>query len=92
LVVRSVGNAGLALVTVSHVLPQLVVDGGEVEVGFTVDVDDGSGEQVLSIIVDGGVVATQGGTTGGDWSGGDGARLGAAGGAVSYTHLRAHET
>ena len=80
LVVRSVGNAGLALVTVSHVLPQPVVDGGEIEVGFAVDVDDGSGEQVLSIIVDGGVVATQGGTTGGDWSGGDGARLGAAGG------------
>jgi hypothetical protein len=80
LVVRSVGNGGLALLTVSHVLPQPVVDGGEVEVGFTVDVDDGTGMQVLSIIIDGGVVAMQTGTTGGDWSGGDGARLGAAGG------------
>ena len=80
LVVRSVGNGGLALVTVSHALPQPVVDGGEVEVGFTVDVDDGTGEQVLSIIVDGGVVAMNAGTTGGDWSGGDGARIGTAGG------------
>lgn len=80
LVVRSVGNGGLALLTVSHVLPQLIVDGGEVEVGFTVDVDDGGGLQGLSIILDGGVVATESGTTGGDWSGGDGARIGVAGG------------
>jgi len=80
LVVRSVGNGGLALLTVSYLLPQPVVDGGEIEVGFAVDVDDGTGLQGLSIIVDGGVVATETGTTGGDWSGGDGARLGAAGG------------
>ena len=80
LVVRSVGNAGLALVTASYVLSQPLVDGGEVEVGFSIDVDDGTGSQVLSIIVDGGVVATETGITGGDWSGGDGARLGAAGG------------
>ena len=80
LVVRSVGNNGRALVTASYALPQLVVDGGEVEVGFTVDMDDGKGLQALSIIVDGGVVETQSGTTGGDWSGSDGARIGAAGG------------
>ncbi|MDB4785059.1 hypothetical protein OAG31_00470 [Akkermansiaceae bacterium] len=80
LVVRSVGNGGLALVTASYVLPQPVIDGGEVEVGFTIDVDDGNGLQALSIVVDGGVVETQAGTTGGDWSGGDGARVGAAGG------------
>ena len=80
LVVRSVGNSGRGLVTVSYALPQPVVDGGEAEVGFTVNVDDGTGMQGLSIIVDGGVVATEVGTTGGDWSGGDGARLGAAGG------------
>ena len=42
LVVRSVGNGGLALVTASYVLPQPVIDGGEVEVGFTIDVDDGN--------------------------------------------------
>lgn len=80
LVVRSVGNAGLAMVTASYVLSQPLVDGGEVEVGFTIDVDDGTGSQVVSIIVDDGVVATETGITGGDWSGGDGARLGAAGG------------
>lgn len=80
LVVRSVGNSGRALVTVSYALPQPVVDGGEVEVGFTVDVDDGAGLQALSIIVGGSVVATEKGTTGGDWSGGDGAKLGTAGG------------
>lgn len=80
LVVRSVGNSGRALVTVSYVLPQPVIDGGEAEVGFTVDVDDGSGLQGLSIIVGGSVVATEEGTTGGDWSGGDGVKLGTGGG------------
>ena len=80
LVLRSVGNGGLALVAASYALPQPVIDGGEVEVGFTIDVDDGNGLQALSIVVDGGVVETQAGTTGGDWSGSDGARLGAAGG------------
>ncbi len=76
LVLRSVGNSGLSLATAEYTLTEEQIDAGELEVLWTYQVDNGSGEQVIALYLDKELVASQTMDIGGDWSGSDQATFG----------------
>ena len=77
LVARAVGNGGNSVVTARCLLPDALIDAGEVEVVWTYDVENGKNLQAISIVVDGYIAASSALDVGGDWSGGAGATFGA---------------
>jgi len=76
LVLRSVGNGGTSLATAQYTLTDAQLAAGELEVLWTYQVDNGSGEQVIALYLDKALVASETMDIGGDWSGSDQATFG----------------
>ncbi len=83
LVYRADGNGGLSLSLVEHTLTADQLAAGELEVIWIYDVDNGNGEQIISLFVDGTNVGSQTQDIGGDWSGTNAAAFGAASDALA---------
>ena len=80
IVMRSAGNGGNSLMTVSYQLAPGQVAAGDLQLGWTYDVANLNGTQTGALIVNGQIVASEEVDVGGDWSGSDGAKFGIGGG------------
>ncbi|MEM7384981.1 MAG: hypothetical protein AAF514_08545, partial [Verrucomicrobiota bacterium] len=78
IVMRSSGNGGFVLATIRYPLSQEQLDGGELEVIMTFDVDNGDGQSAISLFVGDALVGRVADDLGGDWTGSNGASFGAA--------------
>lgn len=83
IITRAAGNGGVDIAIASHQLTQAQIDAGELELAWTFAVDDGTGLQVVAIIIDGTTVATTTHDIQPDWSGGNAAAFGVASGALA---------
>ena len=84
LVMRTAGNGGFSLLTVSYPLSAGEIAAGALVVGWTYDSVNANGTQTASLIINGQIVATNELDVGGDWSGSDPAKFG-IGGSVTGT-------
>jgi hypothetical protein len=83
IVVRSAGNGGLSVATATYILPQSLIDAGEVELVVTYDIENGQFRNAIAIIVNGFTAGYASLGLGGDWTGTDAARFGNASGSMA---------
>ncbi|MCH2368024.1 MAG: hypothetical protein MK554_12540, partial [Planctomycetes bacterium] len=95
---RASGNSGNSVATATVELSQDQLDGGELDLAWAWDTDDGAGNQVIAIIIDGAVAASATEDLQPDWSGGNAAAFGgastslAAGGGNTSLRARAFQS
>ena len=78
LVLRAAGDGGFTLAVVEYVLTAAEIAGGNQEVTWTFDVDDGNGDSTIALFVNGVNVGSDTQTLSNDWSGSNAASFGAA--------------
>ncbi len=85
IVMRSSGTGGQVLATIRYPLTPSLIEGGDVEVIFTYDVEDPGGLSTISLFVGGALVGRVSDELGGDWTGSNGASFGAASSSMAGT-------
>ncbi|MEZ5324730.1 MAG: LamG-like jellyroll fold domain-containing protein [Verrucomicrobiales bacterium] len=85
LVLRAAGDGGFALATVEYSLTAQEIAAGALELTWTYDVDNGTGDQTIALFVNGQGVGSDSAFLGGDWSGTNGAGFGVAGSGFAGT-------
>lgn len=80
LVFRGAGSGGFELAVATHTLTAEQIADGEIAVIVTYDVSDENGDSVISIYLDGILVASDFKPLGGDWTGTNGSSFGVASG------------